>query len=144
MARAPPAGSTGSTAGRPPGSRGRRSARPAADRAPRTRTPRRHHCRRPIRQHPTPPASSRRRSLTGAPAHLYCQLHSTLLHLGLDHVRGLFAAGKLVEDKVLKVISATSHLDPTERASVDERLAGEGIERLGGRRGHPPPPPPRP
>src|SRR3954454_22043197 len=49
------------------------------------------------------------------------------LHLGLDHVRGLFAAGELAEDKVLKVISATLHLDPTERATVDQRLAAQGI-----------------
>jgi Domain of unknown function (DUF222) len=58
------------------------------------------------------------------------------LHLGLDHVRGLFAAGELAEEKILKVIAATAHLDRDERAAVDERLVGEGIERLGGRRVH--------
>ncbi|MDT7579261.1 MAG: hypothetical protein QOK35_525, partial [Pseudonocardiales bacterium] len=58
------------------------------------------------------------------------------LHLGLDHVRALFAAGKLAEDKVLKVVAATAHLDPAERAAVDERLADAGIERLGVRRIH--------
>src|SRR3954451_1628784 len=58
------------------------------------------------------------------------------LHLGLDHVRGLFAAGELAEDKVLKVVAATAHLDRAERAAVDRRLAGEGIERLGVRRVH--------
>jgi hypothetical protein len=58
------------------------------------------------------------------------------LHLGLDHVRVLFAAGELAEDKVLKVVTATAHLDPGERAAVDERLAGEGIEQLGVRRVH--------
>ena len=41
------------------------------------------------------------------------------LHLGLDHVRELFAAGELAEDKVLQVVAATSHLDPGERAAVD-------------------------
>jgi hypothetical protein len=34
------------------------------------------------------------------------------LHLGLDHVRGLFAAGELADDAVLKVVAATAHLDP--------------------------------
>jgi hypothetical protein len=58
------------------------------------------------------------------------------LHLGLEHVRGLFAAGELSEATVLKVVAATSHLDPAERATVDERLAGAGIERLGVRRVH--------
>ena len=58
------------------------------------------------------------------------------LHLGLDHVRELFAAGELAEDKVLKVVAATAHLDPAERAAVDERLAAEAIERLGVRRVH--------
>src|SRR3954469_10572218 len=57
------------------------------------------------------------------------------LHLGLDHVRGLFAAGELAEDKVQKIVATTAHLDPTERATVDQRLATEGIERLGVRRG---------
>jgi hypothetical protein len=58
------------------------------------------------------------------------------LHLRLDHVRELFAAGELAEDKVLKVIAATAHLDPVERAAVDARLASESIERLGVRRVH--------
>ena len=58
------------------------------------------------------------------------------LHLGLDHVRGLFTAGELAEDKVQKIVAATAHLDPAERAAVDQRLAGEGIERLGVRRVH--------
>ena len=53
------------------------------------------------------------------------------LHLGLDHVRGLFAAGELAEATVLQVIAATDHLDPGERATVDQRLAGEGIQRSG-------------
>src|SRR4051794_10668506 len=67
------------------------------------------------------------------------------LHLGLEHVRGLFAAGELAEDKVQKILAATAHLDPAERAAVDARLATEGIERLGVRRGpHPPPPPAAP
>ena len=58
------------------------------------------------------------------------------LHLGLDHVRRLFTAGELSEDKVLNVVAATAHLDRDERAAVDDRLAGEGIERLGVRRVH--------
>ena len=58
------------------------------------------------------------------------------LHLGLDHVRGLFAAGELAEATVLQVVAATDHLDPGERAAVDQRLAGEGIQRLGVRRVH--------
>src|SRR5947208_2104402 len=58
------------------------------------------------------------------------------LHLGLDHIRTLFAAGELAEDKVQKIVGATAHLDPAERATVDERLAAEGIERLGVRRVH--------
>jgi hypothetical protein len=51
-------------------------------------------------------------------------------------VRGLFAAGELAEDKVQKIVAATAHLDPAERAAVDRRLAAEGIERLGVRRVH--------
>lgn len=58
------------------------------------------------------------------------------LHLGLDHVRGLFAAGELAEDAVLKIAAATAHLDPAERSAVDERLVGKAIERLGVRRVH--------
>jgi hypothetical protein len=58
------------------------------------------------------------------------------LHLGLDHVRELFTAGELSEATVLKVVAATAHLDPAERAAVDQRLAGAGIDRLGVRRGH--------
>jgi Domain of unknown function (DUF222) len=58
------------------------------------------------------------------------------LHLGLDHVRGLFAAGEVSEATVVKVVAATAHLDQDERAAVDERLAGAGIERLGARRVH--------
>ena len=58
------------------------------------------------------------------------------LHCGLDHVRGLFAAGELAEDTVLKVVAATAHLDPSERAAVDQRLASESVERLGVRRVH--------
>jgi Domain of unknown function (DUF222) len=58
------------------------------------------------------------------------------LHLGLDHVRGLFTAGELAEATVLTVVAATAHLDPAERAAVDHQLAGAGIERLGVRRVH--------
>jgi hypothetical protein len=56
------------------------------------------------------------------------------LHLGFDHVRELFAAGELAEGSVQAVVAATAHLDPGERAVVDQRLAAEGIERLGVRR----------
>ena len=58
------------------------------------------------------------------------------LHLGLDHLRGLFGVGELAEDTVLKVVAATAHLDPAERAAVDQRLAAQSIERLGVRRIH--------
>ena len=58
------------------------------------------------------------------------------LHLGLDHVRELFAAGELAETKVLKVVAATAHLDRDERAAVDQQLSVESIERLGMRRVH--------
>jgi hypothetical protein len=58
------------------------------------------------------------------------------LHLGLDHVRTLYGAGELSEDTVLQVVAATAHLDPTERAAVDARLAAESVERLGVRRVH--------
>lgn len=58
------------------------------------------------------------------------------LHLGLDHVRELFAAGELAEDAVLNVVAATAHLDPDERAEVDQRLAGDRVEQLGVRRVH--------
>ncbi|MDT7580368.1 MAG: hypothetical protein QOK35_1632, partial [Pseudonocardiales bacterium] len=58
------------------------------------------------------------------------------LHCGLDHVRELFAAGELSETIVSTVVAATAHLDPGERAAVDERLSARTIERLGVRRVH--------
>ena len=72
-----------------------------------------------------------------SPVHGRRRLHLARdLHLGLDHVRELFAAGELAETTVLKVAAATAHLDRDERAAVDQRLAGESIERLGARRVH--------
>ncbi|ALL80527.1 hypothetical protein AD017_03650 [Pseudonocardia sp. EC080619-01] len=56
------------------------------------------------------------------------------LHDGLDHVRGLFAAGELSALKVTAVVSACSDLDRAERAAVDVRLAGHDLTRLGIRR----------
>ena len=58
------------------------------------------------------------------------------LHAGHPLVRGLFAAGLLNEQKVAVITDAGSHLDPDERAQVDERLAGQGIETLGAQRLH--------
>ena len=75
-----------------------------------------------------------------SPSHGRRRLHLARdLHLGLDHVRGPFNAGELAEEKVLQVVAATAHLDPTERAAVDQRLSAESterIERLGVRRVH--------
>ena len=51
------------------------------------------------------------------------------LHLGLDHVRELFAAGELAEDKVLKVVAATAHLD---RASGPPSISGSRRSRSSG------------
>ncbi|MBN9734352.1 MULTISPECIES: HNH endonuclease signature motif containing protein [unclassified Pseudonocardia] len=56
------------------------------------------------------------------------------LHDGLDHVRGLFAAGELSALKAAAVVTACSDLDRAERAAVDLRLAGHDLTRLGIRR----------
>jgi hypothetical protein len=56
------------------------------------------------------------------------------LHDGLDHVRGLFAAGELSALKVTAVVAACSGLDRAERAAVDARLAAHDLARLGIRR----------
>src|SRR3954447_13007011 len=58
------------------------------------------------------------------------------LHAGHTLIRGLFAAGMLSEQKIAVITDAGSHLDPFERAQVDERLAQEGIETFGVRRIH--------
>ncbi len=58
------------------------------------------------------------------------------LHAGHTLVRGLFAAGMLNEQKIAVITDAGSHLDPAERAQVDERLAQEPIETFGVRRIH--------
>ncbi len=44
------------------------------------------------------------------------------LHNGLTHVRELFAAGSLSEYRTSIIVAATAHLDPDERAAVDQRL----------------------
>jgi hypothetical protein len=52
------------------------------------------------------------------------------LHAGLDHVRGLFAAGLLDEYTVATITDVTRHLSAAERAAVDRRLAGRKLETL--------------
>ena len=56
------------------------------------------------------------------------------LHHGHSHVRELFAAGALSEYRTSTIVAATAHLDPDERASVDQRLAEHQIETLGTRK----------
>ena len=58
------------------------------------------------------------------------------LHAGHDRVRALFAAGELSDYKVATIVAATAHLDPAERAQVDEELAERKVETLGVRRIH--------
>ena len=58
------------------------------------------------------------------------------LHAGHDRVRALFAAGELSDYKVATIVAATAHLDPAERARVDEELAERKVETLGVRRIH--------
>ena len=52
------------------------------------------------------------------------------LHAGLDHVRGLFAAGQLDEYTVATITDTTRHLTAAERAQVDQRLAGAQLATL--------------
>src|SRR5215212_788502 len=58
------------------------------------------------------------------------------LHAGHTLIRGLFAAGMLSEQKIAVITDAGTHLDPDERAQVDERLAQQRIETFGVRRIH--------
>jgi uncharacterized protein DUF222/HNH endonuclease len=58
------------------------------------------------------------------------------LHAGHDRVRALFAAGELSDYKVATIVAATAHLDPAERAQVDDELAQRKVETLGLRRIH--------
>jgi hypothetical protein len=58
------------------------------------------------------------------------------LHAGHALIRGLFAAGMLSEQKIAVITDAGTHLDPDERAQVDERLAQLRIETLGVQRIH--------
>src|SRR4051812_20056048 len=58
------------------------------------------------------------------------------LHAGHTLVRGMFAAGMLNEQKIAVITDAGTHLDPDERAQVDERLAQQRIETFSGRRIH--------
>ena len=51
-------------------------------------------------------------------------------------VRALFAAGELSDCKVATIVAATAHLDPAERAQVDDELAERKVETLGVRRIH--------
>lgn len=54
------------------------------------------------------------------------------LHSGHTRVQELFAAGQLSQHKTAIVVSATAHLDPAERAEVDEQLVRQRIGTLGG------------
>src|SRR3954462_8686708 len=56
------------------------------------------------------------------------------LHAGHTLVRGMFAAGMLNEQKIAVITDAGTHLDPDERAQLDERLPPKGIETFGVRR----------
>lgn len=56
------------------------------------------------------------------------------LHAGHTRVRELFTTGQLSEHKTATIVAATTHLDPAERAEVDEQLAGHRIETFGVRR----------
>jgi hypothetical protein len=58
------------------------------------------------------------------------------LHDGHTFVRGMFAAGMLSEQKIAVITDAGTHLDPDERAQLDERLAAKRIETFGVRRIH--------
>lgn len=58
------------------------------------------------------------------------------LHAGHTLIREPFAAGMLSEHKIAVITDAGSHLDPDERAQVDERLAQKRIEALGVQRIH--------
>ena len=53
------------------------------------------------------------------------------LHDGLDHVRGLHAAGELSSRAVDAVVRATRDLDTSERTEVDRRLATHDLRLLG-------------
>src|SRR3954471_18056469 len=56
------------------------------------------------------------------------------LHAGHTRVREMFAAGMLNEQKIAVITDAGTHLDPAERAQLDERLVQKGIETFGVRR----------
>jgi len=58
------------------------------------------------------------------------------LHTGHTLIRELFAAGMLSEQKIAVITDAGTHLDPDERAQVDERLTQKHIDALGVRRIH--------
>src|SRR5688500_14347362 len=58
------------------------------------------------------------------------------LHAGHPLIREMFAAGMLNEQKIAVITDAGTHLDPDERAQVDERLAQESIETFCVRRIH--------
>jgi hypothetical protein len=56
------------------------------------------------------------------------------LHAGLDQVRELYGAGELDQPKTAAIVAAAAHLDTTERAQLDERLAAHDLCALGLRR----------
>ncbi|GAA1402159.1 HNH endonuclease signature motif containing protein [Pseudonocardia kongjuensis] len=55
------------------------------------------------------------------------------LHLDLPRVCALLRAGRISEEVAEHVVSETRHLDREARRSVDEQLAGAGIDELGRR-----------
>jgi hypothetical protein len=56
------------------------------------------------------------------------------LHAGLGRVREAFAAGEVDRRRVAAIVAASAHLDPTERALLDHRLAAHDLAMLGLRR----------
>jgi len=56
------------------------------------------------------------------------------LHTGLDRLRESFGAGEIDQPKVTAIVAAAAHLDATERAEVDAKLAAHNLHTLGLRR----------
>jgi Domain of unknown function (DUF222) len=56
------------------------------------------------------------------------------LHTGHHHIHALHTAGLLSQYQVATLTRATRHLDPHERAHVDQQLAEQHVEHLGVRR----------
>jgi hypothetical protein len=58
------------------------------------------------------------------------------LHAGHTRVRELFNAGLLNEQKIAVITDAGTHLDPDERAELDQRLCTHPVDTLGVQRLH--------